>query len=113
MSRDESDNITLNIERAGDQFCLSMSMHIFPLSEIWQVIELVVAALKVVYTHIHVVYPIDHFTVSEQVLPSPLEGEQTHLVVNTTFGAENLKQISIPLVLLAYGSNLVRRKTHG
>lgn len=34
VRRDESDSMTLNRESAGDQFCFSMSMQMFPISEI-------------------------------------------------------------------------------
>lgn len=35
VRRDERESITLKSDNAGDQFCLRISMHIFPLSDIF------------------------------------------------------------------------------
>jgi hypothetical protein len=43
VRREERERMTLNIDRAGDQFCLRISMHTDPRSEmfIWYILEIV------------------------------------------------------------------------
>lgn len=65
---EERESMTLNKERAGDQLCLSISMQMFPRSEmfIWYILTMHIRPGR------------------------PNNLEPTHRVENVTFGAENL-----------------------
>ena len=86
---EDKDSITLNRDKAGDQFCFKMSMQMFPCSEIC--IEILrVMAIIVAKTYVHVVYSKNdqaRLLISRYWINSRIP---THRVLNNALGAVNL-----------------------